>query len=286
MVRDEPLALHNNAIEHLLTVRGTEQVMSTTGFTLYRMANHRLQVRQLGLGHIPLPVQLACMDMLDTSTPSLSLEAIHLRAQQTLGLCQGMSYEDTFNLSDHSYLNQLIERINLHLDELEQWKVDLPISWRPKCIRPTEMEEIRQTLAALSLPVFPHLWTYEDPWIAHQMTFFYQGQLALRTAMIDVLAMMGRLSTNHGLIASLQQEVIYQETAISRLADVLVESTPPLLGSIQLDSGGIGLRGKKITSCFARAICWTLQQGKLVSKEHKELANKVEECMRNMSDMI
>lgn len=110
MVREEPLKLHNNAIEYLPAVRGAKQIQSDVGLCLYRMANHRLQVRQLGLGLGPLPVQLACIEMLDLSTPRYSLSKMQLGAQQALALSRDLAF---FHWEEFSHI---ISQIQMNLD--------------------------------------------------------------------------------------------------------------------------------------------------------------------------
>lgn len=138
MVREEPLKLHNNAIEYLLAVRGAKQIQSDVGLCLYRMANHRFQVRQLGLGLGHLPVQLACIEMLDVPTPRYGLSKMQLEAQKALALSQDL---DSFHWEE---LSHLISQIQMNLDEYEQWKTCLPESWVPKRIRLADHSEVLQ----------------------------------------------------------------------------------------------------------------------------------------------
>ncbi|KAF5712430.1 hypothetical protein FMUND_8525 [Fusarium mundagurra] len=131
MVR-EPLRLHNNAIEYLLAGRGTEQIQSEVGLALYRMTNHRLQVRQLGLGLEPLLVKLACVDMLELSMSRYSFSKMQLGAQQILTMARDLC---SLHWKD---LSLLIFKIQVQLDEYEPWKACLPESWVPKRIQLAE----------------------------------------------------------------------------------------------------------------------------------------------------
>ncbi|KAF5579120.1 pab-dependent poly(A)-specific ribonuclease subunit PAN2 [Fusarium pseudocircinatum] len=160
MVREEPLKLHNNAIEYLLAVRGTEQLQSDIGLALYRMANHRLQVRQLGLGLGPLPVQLACINMLDPSIPRYSLSKIQLGAQQILAMSRDLN---SFMWEE---LSLFIFQTQLHLNEYEQWKACLPPSWEPQRIQVADHRDILQTLTARYLPFTDYVLVYKDSFIA------------------------------------------------------------------------------------------------------------------------
>ncbi|SCO03512.1 uncharacterized protein FFMR_14703 [Fusarium fujikuroi] len=272
MVREEPLKLHNNAIEYLLAVRGAEQIESDVGLALFRMANHRLQVRQLGLGLEPLPVQLACVNMLDLSTPRYSLSKMQLKAQQTLAISQDL---DSFQLVD---LSHLIYQIQMNLDEYEHWKACLPASWTPKRIRLADHSKVLQTLMARSLPFTDYILIYEDSFIAHQMSFFYHGQLALRSALIDALFAMRNMSLDQ---LDLEREIEIHQMATSNLADILVESSTPLLASIQIDDcGSLYLTQERITLCYTRGICWAVQQEKRVSAQHKDFTYRLENWIR------
>ncbi|KAF4483384.1 PAB-dependent poly(A)-specific ribonuclease subunit PAN2 [Fusarium agapanthi] len=271
-MREEPLKLHNNAIEYLLAVRGTEQIQSDVGLALYRMANHRLQVRQLGLGLGPLPVQLACIDMLDLSMPRYSLSKIQLGAQQTLAMSRDIS---SFAWEE---LSLFIFQIQVNLNEYEQWKACLPPSWEPQRIQVADHSDVLQTLTARYLPFTDYVLVYEDSFIAQQVSFFYHGQLALRSSLIDALSAMKSMCLDQ---LDLQQDIEIQRAAISSLADILVESSTPLLASIHLDAhGSPRLTQERITLCYVRAICWALQQENRVSAEHKRFTHRLENWIR------
>ncbi|KAF4332410.1 hypothetical protein FBEOM_13788 [Fusarium beomiforme] len=284
MVREEPLKLHSNAIEYLLAARGAGQVLSPIGHALYRMTNRRLQVRQLGLELSPLSVQLACIDLLDLSNPSQSLGAIHLRAQQTLATsrsqlsCGSTAWED---------LEHLVWRIEGHLDESQHWQDSLNPSWVPKRIRLSDHPDIFDIFTSSPMPITSQVWIYQDPVISHDMNFFYQGQLALRSMLMDILATMRSLAPDQLERAKLDQQIETHKTTISLIADILVESITPLLGSVELnDEGEPCLTGRKITWCFARGVCWALQQAKRVSVEHKAFTYRVEDWMRRMNGIL
>ncbi|KAF5643361.1 negative acting factor [Fusarium tjaetaba] len=272
MVREEPLRLRNDAIEYLLAVRGVEQIQSDVGLALYRMANHRLQVRQLGFGLEPLPVQLACIDMLDLSVPRYSLCKMQLEAQQTLAMTRDLSF---FHWED---LSLLIIRIQVQLEEYEQWKACLPESWVPKRIQIAEHRDVLQALIARSIPLTDHVCVYKESFIAHQMSFFYHGELALRSALIDALFAMKNMFLRQ---PDFEHEIETQQTAISRISDILVESINPLLASIHFDDcGSLCLAQERITVCYTRGICWALQQEKRVAAEHKSFTYRIENWIR------
>jgi hypothetical protein len=286
MVREEPLKLHCNAIEHLLTSKGTEQIVISSSSAIYRMANHRLQVRQLGLGIDPLPVQLACMDMLDPSIPSQCLVGIQLRAQQTIALSRNLLSQDSFSRATCDHLAVLLSRIYHHLVELEEWNIKLPVLWKPKRIDLAKQEHVLQDLVANYLPFTPHVWIYEDPWVAHQMAFFYQGQIVLRTALLDTLTAMKHYGNTYLDSSQVQHEIAIQEMTILGQGDILMESITPLLALIESDDAGVlRLTGNKISRCYARAICWTLQQGRRLPPKHKDFARRAEDWMRSVSDI-
>lgn len=286
MVREEPLKLHCNAIEHLLTSNGTEQVVLSNSSAIYRMANHRLQVRQLGFGLDPLPVQLAYIDMLDPSIPSQCLVRIQLRAQQPIALSRDLLLKDPLNRPTWDQLSLLLSRTYHHLEELEEWNINLPMLWKPKRIEMAEHEHALQDLIASSLPITPHVWIYEDPWFAHQMAFFYQGQIVLRTTLLDILAAMKHYGNEYLDSAQVQHEIVRQEMIILGQGDILMQSITPLLASIESDdASAIHLAGNKISRCYARAICWTLQQGTRLPAEQKDFARRAEDWMRSISDI-
>ncbi|KAH6950825.1 hypothetical protein DER45DRAFT_619349 [Fusarium avenaceum] len=286
MVREEPLKLHCNAIEHMLTSKGSGQIGFSISSAVHRMANHRLQVRQLGLGLGPLPVQLACIDTLDPSRPSQCLVGVQLRAQQTIALSRNLFSEDSLSIPTWDHLSSLLSRIYHNLDELEAWNINLPELWKPKRIELAEHEHVLRDLISNSLPFTPHVWIYEDPWLAHQMAFFYQGQIVLRTALLDIVDVMKHYDNTYLGCSPVKHEIAIQETTILSQGDILMESITPLLALIELDdAGAIHLAGNKISRCYARAICWTLQQGTRLPAKHKDFARQAEDWMRSVSDI-
>lgn len=110
------------------------------------------------------------------------------------------------------------------------------------------------------------------------MSFFYHGQLALRSTLIQVLFAIKNMSLDQ---LDFEQEIEIHRTAISSLADILVESTTPLLASIELgDYGSLCLPQERITLYYTRAVCWALQQNKQVSAEHKYFTYRLENWIR------
>lgn len=107
------------------------------------------------------------------------------------------------------------------------------------------------------------------------MNFFYQGQIALRSALIDTLACITSSQTDESRMDALKREIESRKSTIARLSDSVVESIPMLICSTELHISGVELcAGKKIGQVFARAACWLLQQGERVPPRHKDFADK------------
>lgn len=266
----EPLGPHSTAIEHLLTARGTQQVLSAKGWSLYRMAHHRLQSRQLALCHEPLPVQLACGIQLNTTVPIVRLALILLQAQGSLHTSQELFKADWSCVSD--YLELLLgnyRQIECLLAELDCLSEDLPEIWQPRYQSLVEQGQLPKIFETAQLPFISQIRFYSDPWAAHKMNFLHHGQLALRQMLLDTLGVMMDLTNDPALAG----QVPRQQHLINESADSIMESIPPMLEAVVRDSSfQIPSRGSRINQYFACAACWILEQGKHISNEHKEFA--------------
>ncbi|KAF4944882.1 hypothetical protein FSARC_14556, partial [Fusarium sarcochroum] len=270
MPYQEPLGPHCTAIEHLLTARGTQQVFSVKGWSLYRMAHHRLQSRQLALCREPLPVQLACGVELNTTLPAVKVGLTLLQAQGTLYTSQELIKADLNSVS--GYLERLLDnvrQIEYLLAELDYLSEKLAENWQPRYQTLAEQKQVPRIFETAQLPLIPHIRFYNDPWAAHKMNFLHHGQLVLRQMLLNILGVMMDLSND----AAIANQVLQQRRLINISASIITESIPPMLEAVTRDMySQVTSGGSRINQYFACAACWTLEQSKHVSDESKEVA--------------
>jgi hypothetical protein len=241
------------------------------------MAHHRLQVRQLLRGLDPLPVQLECIDTLDTSDLALGLGAILLRVQQVLRFSKELLAADMSDTSTNMQEKAagLIREMNSALAKLESGYVGVPPSWQPRYLQAVHHPEIQHILHTASLPAISQVRLYHDSWIAYQMNFYNQGSITLRSAFVDTMAWTASNASDADHLERLSQDAQTQHTMIVRSADALVESIPILIGPTEFRTSEVEFcHGKKISQCFAKTACWTLQQCTHITPEHKSFADR------------
>lgn len=276
MNREDPLGLHIRVIEHILTARMERNISSYEPFSLYRLAHHRLQSRQLMKGQDLLPVQRECIKFLNLADPAIDLGAILLRAQEMLSFSQRQSNVgnvDPRHAEEHALT--VIQQIKISLTELEAWLDRIPSSWRPQHLQISEHDDIRLLLDRASLPLISRVRRYYDPWVAYQNNFYLLGQLVLRSALLDTLAGIMQTTFDIDRSVELQHEFVSQELGMAEHSEAIIESIPLLIASsveqaLHLDV----FQKKKIGQCFAQAACWTLQQIQHVPPDHRAFADQ------------
>jgi hypothetical protein len=285
--REEPLGLHSQAIEHILTTRRELNISSYAAFSLYRMAHHRLQSRQLIAGSGPLPVQLESIEFLNLSDASIDLGAVLLGVQDVLRLAQklhNIDKSDSANVEEHALA--LLPRIKSALVDLESWFNRAPASWHPRYLQTSEHEGVRQLLESASLPLIPQVRLYHDPWVAYQMNFYFQSQLVLHSALLETLVGIVQTTSRIDRKEAMRQELETQEQNVAAPSDALVQSLPMLIASSVNPVPDIdACQKKKIGQCFAQAACWTLQQVQHVPLDDKEFANRVVTWLQQQSSL-
>lgn len=68
-----PLGRHGEAIKYLFRLRGNEQLFSRSNFSLWSLATHRLQARQMLRHEEPDAVQIELLGLLDRGRPDLRI---------------------------------------------------------------------------------------------------------------------------------------------------------------------------------------------------------------------
>lgn len=291
MSRNEPLGPHSKAVEHLLIARGKYQLASRRGFAVWRVALHRLQVRQMILGLDPLPAQEECIAILHSSDPAIRTASDN---QHVVELCSQsrkllrLSSEET-HLHRENFM-ALLRTITSQLISMEEWRKTTPEAWQPEFVEPgTKIH--REWPRDTRLPSFAtsNMRLFYDPWIAYKTGFHHIGCLILRTHLYD-------LTKKVGIVASDAYEPISaaelnaQREAIDRETSALCEIAAPLVHLQESgDEKGYPWRynaySKKTSQFFALAACWTLRRCDYASVEQKEFAEAALSIIHNSNSL-
>lgn len=256
----------------MLKQRGTTQLFSHAGFNLWRIAHHRLQLRQTLLGLQPLPEQVEWVSHLDLSNPILHIARDLVDIQQ---LChqarQQLESNPGLGLVEVEAALDLVGEMRQLIELTRTWTEHVEKPWQALFIEVDNI--VAEPLFPRALPIsLPRrLRLYHDIWIAYEWCYHDIGRLIILEAMIDVLYQLQEHS--HGADSdSIADRIISGKTQIADVSIRLMETIPAFLGPNVSRSVGFQYKHQKIGHFFCLSACWTLQRAKYVSQEAKDLA--------------
>lgn len=204
--RSEPLGPHSTGLVYLLRMRGDEQFFKAQSFSLWRVAHHRLQARQILLRERPHPEQEIWMSKLNDRQPDLHISTHVFEISKLCADAQGL-LDDPSKSAD-----EFIHKTTALISECEEWMNHLPEQWRARKLR----TEIDFPLQEVSL--------HHDIWLAYMLNFHNASRICMREALLDVIANRQGLGSD---------EDIQESTAvITELSKSLLETMPQLLGLV------------------------------------------------------
>ncbi|KAI1142035.1 hypothetical protein F5Y05DRAFT_402055 [Hypoxylon sp. FL0543] len=176
---------HAQGMAQILRLRGSDQIYNPRGWSLFRLAHHRIQKQQLAFNLKPLDESEHWISQLNEDAPSARLEKDALRINQTCERARGLQEAIA---RGNSSINEILEMVH------ELVKLDQEVaSWRQK------PEWSFKTLAVSDLPGFDPsvrpltstVQLHPDLWLAYEWNYHrtarsigYQQLLnCLRTAM-------------------------------------------------------------------------------------------------------
>ena len=288
LARDEPLGLHDKALKYVLEVRGTDSLLSTRRFCLWRIALFRLQARQLLLGEDGGEdggaLQQTLLDSLNQERPDLRVmyhvsQIIHLCTRSNhLLKTSGQEPSATTVVQTTSLLQESAEFVS----SIETWTSTIDDSLKPI----TVMSDVTARLCQLNMsnedPMdtfeCPHMLEHHDVTLAFLWSFYAAAQIILRDHVIQMLR----------LAASFSQENAQQyldrthgeELAIDGLSSSIVRTFPKFMGFDIPKSTGVYPRMApsqasslgRFLGVFAMVV---VRKTEKTSKQHKQIAEKV-----------
>lgn len=269
--RSEPLGPHSVGLKYLLRARGDDQLFNRRGFSLWRVAHHRLQARQILLREEPLPEQAEWVNKLDGKYPDLHItrhifEISKICAQADMLLKQSSTASDETLQSAADFLRRGTETIR----ECDQWMDKISDQWKHKRVVNNSSFEILKDLPNLSI--------HHDIWVTYISNFHIASRIAAREAFLEVITSPAyRLIFNQ---KDMEETVSQSVNDIKRFSKWLLETMPQLLGfvdhngeprSSQRDITG-SKNGKGLGGFFALYTLWIIHACKNAPAEHKSIA--------------
>ncbi|KAI2464103.1 hypothetical protein F4781DRAFT_86651 [Annulohypoxylon bovei var. microspora] len=218
---------HAQGMAQILRLRGSDQIYSPRGWSLFRLAHHRIQKQQLAFNLKPLDESKHWIDQLDDDVPSVRLEKDALRISQT---CErGRKLQEAL-ASGNSSTFEVLEMVH-ELIELDQEVV----SWRQK------PEWSYKTLDVSDLPTFDPLvrpltstvQLHADIWMAYEWNYHRVARLISHQQLLNCLETATKSSDLNDLTRESFRILIEQFTrTIHLLADEVLATVPQTFGDI------------------------------------------------------
>lgn len=278
LARTEPLGPHSGAIKYILQAKGANSLFDSTQFPLWRLAQHRLQARQILLREHPDQEQIDWISNLNIDCPDLRIysDVLHMNLLSASARRLTEQQSDTFTLSEETEqtVRQLVEQMESLNRQIEAWTSGMIGIWLPK-IRNSLDVHLDDDTQGYPIPKFPCPKTmlHHDIWLAYMWNFHGASQIIFRESLVDVLSIISETAEEQELI---QQQIEYVE----QLASSIIQSFPMLLGFTHRHkrSGPSTLpQGKMAGRLFSLFSVWVVQRAKFASEEHKKTAREVME---------
>lgn len=277
--REEPLGPHHILIANLLKLRGPQQFWSSHGISLWRIAHHRLQIRQLILNQDPLPESSQWIEYLDLSDPSFHIASDNLQVQRIC--CRYRQIEEAQSYSQQD-INDLSKSFKTLCESMEAWRSNVASEWQARS-NPVghESQELSSTW---NLPPAWRPRLYHDVWVAYEWCFHDIGQMILREKFIDLMYLVGSASTcGENTRTEIAQHIDAIDEVSRRLLETLA-GTLDITRQQEMRVPGI-MNSKRLGLFFSLSACWVLQRAKYVTLEKKIISQNMLAWIRSRSPM-
>ncbi|KAI0888769.1 uncharacterized protein GGS22DRAFT_62938 [Annulohypoxylon maeteangense] len=218
---------HAQGMAQILRLRGSDQIYSPRGWSLFRLAHHRIQKQQLAFNLKPLDDSKFWFDQLDENEPSVRLEKDAFRISQT---CErGRKLQEALN-NGNSSVSEVLDMVH-ELVNLDQEVA----SWRQK------PEWSFKTLNVSDLPVFDPsvqpptnaIQLHADLWMAYEWNYHRTARIIGHQQLVNCLETAIKTSDLHNSIEESLHIIIDQSTrTMQLLADEVLSTVPQTFGDI------------------------------------------------------
>ncbi|KAK9420240.1 hypothetical protein SUNI508_06509 [Seiridium unicorne] len=218
---------HAQGMAQILRLRGTDQVCNPRGWSLFRLAHHRIQKQQLALGMPQIDESRQWLDQLNEEIPFVHNEKDGLKIKETCDRAQNLL---DHMLSQKPQLDELIEMTQemLALDsQAASWR-QTP-QWSFKTLQVSDLPEC-EVLTQFTTPMVElhiDIWnSYEWNYHRTARVIFLQQILKCLQAALNIC---GLDSTHHNTLFDMIQRSI---ATIYQLADGVLATVPQSFGDI------------------------------------------------------
>ncbi|KAJ9612381.1 hypothetical protein H2200_003978 [Cladophialophora chaetospira] len=283
--RTEPLGPHFDAVMHVLHARGENQFFDHTGFSLWRVAHHRLLARQIMKREQPYPEQVAWFSKLDINNTPLRISSDVQRMSSLTGaakkITSGDSLAETSSAENMEQARQLARAMQDLLESIGDWTTAMTETWKPTLKDPDEIRQWEETdeSSFISIPHFkcPRTLSYRNIWLAYMWNFHAASQIVLRESLTEIVDYIATSQPGSYDEDEMQRYELAQQTAVHALSSVIIRTFPQLLGFMHKETREPyplpkGKMAGRFFSLFAMCVVRT---ARFTTNEHKQTASEV-----------
>jgi len=283
--RSEPLGPHLDVIRHILFTQGTQRIFDKSRLSLFSVAHHRLQARQILLREAPDPCQMTWMSLLNTCRPDIRISAdvLQMCAHSATAriLKEKSSYATTATLEEVEHVQLLVHKIQDFIISIDQWTSNTPKEWKPNLIDPGDTDQYEDMFGASynsSLCISsPQTLDYHSIGLLYMWNLHSASQIILRESLIDIII---HKATLKGLEMPDMEDmdcIQGERRTIERLSATIIRSFPLLMGFTNelWHNSYIPRQGKMAGRFLYLFPMSVIKKAELTSPLHKLTASKV-----------
>ena len=249
------------------------------------MAHHRLQARQILLREDPDENQMGWLSKLNVNRPDghISIDIMRMvvlcAAARTLTQSGGNSPGTIAGKIEQA--RELAQKIQEFITSIESWTSEVSAIWKPQTVNPSQIvgSDDRDGASSLPTPYFtcPHMLNYHNVWMAYMWNFHAASQIILRESLVELINYAARIRGQQESNAEDAERIQGEREVVDKLATIIIESFPPLLG-IMYDPSKETLplrQGRMAGRFFALFSMWVVQRAAFTIPKHKQTASEV-----------
>ncbi|KAI1386066.1 uncharacterized protein F4822DRAFT_304531 [Hypoxylon trugodes] len=218
---------HTQGMAQILRLRGFDQIYNPRGWSLFRLAHHRIRREQLAFNMKPLDESVHWISQLNDNTPSVRLEKDALRISQ---ICErGRNLQEALT-SGTSSTFEVLEMVHelIKLDqEVVSWR-EKP-QWSFKTLRVADLPQFDPSVRPLTDTIQLH----PDIWIAYEWNYHRTARMIGHQQLLNCLiAAVGSPDSSVLLRESFHLLIEQFTETIRKLADEVLSTVPQMFGDI------------------------------------------------------
>ncbi|KAI1775423.1 hypothetical protein F4818DRAFT_49507 [Hypoxylon cercidicola] len=218
---------HAQGMAQILRLRGPDQIYSPRGWSLFRLAHHRIQKQQLAFNRKLLDESDHWIGQLDDTIPYVCLERDATRIGQTCERARNLQKILTSGNSSTSEVLKMVHEI-IELDkEVVSWR-QKP-EWSYKTLNVSELPEFDRSVQPLTSTIQLHA----DLWMAYEWNYHRTARIIAYQQLLNCLTAAIENAGPHDLARTSLCVLVEQfSETIRKLAEDVLSTAPQSLGDI------------------------------------------------------